>query len=145
MRYRILGPLHVSDGAREAAITAGRDRVVLAVLLLHAGRIVAVEELIEAVWDDGPPVTARGQLQTCVSRLRRTLPAGAILTDPAGYGIRVGADDLDSLAFARLVAQARTGEGTAGKLLREALVLWRGPALAGIDSRAVRHQAAVLD
>jgi DNA-binding SARP family transcriptional activator/tetratricopeptide (TPR) repeat protein len=145
MHFGILGPLQISESGRSVAITAGRDRVVLAMLLLRPGQIVATDELIDAVWDDDPPATARGQLQTCVSRLRRTLPAGAILTDPAGYGIRVGADDLDSLAFARLVAQARTGEGTAGKLLREALVLWRGPALAGIDSRAVRHQAAVLD
>ena len=92
LRYRILGPLHVDTGAREVAITAGRDRVVLALLLLHAGRIVGVEELIDAVWDDNPPATARGQLQTCVSRLRRTLPQAKILTNPAGYGIEAGGD-----------------------------------------------------
>ncbi len=127
------------------AITAGRDRIVLAMLLLRPGQIVATDELMDAVWDDDPPVTARGQLQTCVSRLRRTLPPGAILSDPAGYGIQVTGDELDSVTFARLVGRARSRDGGARKLFREALDLWRGPALTGIDSRAVRHQAAVLD
>jgi len=110
MRFRILGPLQVSDGLAEAAITAGRDRVVLAMLLLHTGRIVGVEELIEAVWDGRPPITARGQLQTCISRLRRALPRAAILTDPAGYGIEAGPDDLDATAFARLLAEGRVSD-----------------------------------
>jgi DNA-binding SARP family transcriptional activator/tetratricopeptide (TPR) repeat protein len=145
VRFGILGPLQVTDSGREVVISAGRDRIVLAMLLLKPGQIVATDDLIDALWDDDPPATARGQLQTCVSRLRRTLPAGMIRTDPAGYGLLAGGDDLDSLAFARLVAQAQTGNGAAGKLLREALDLWRGAALAGIDSRAVRHQAAVLD
>lgn len=145
VHFGILGPLRVVDSGRVVAITAGRDRVVLAMLLLHPGQIVAADDLIDALWDDGPPATARGQLQTCVSRLRRTLPPGAIRTDPAGYGIRVGGDDLDSLVFARLVARSRTGDGAAGSTLRAALDLWRGAALAGIDSPAVRHRAAVLD
>jgi len=149
MRFRILGPLQVSDGTVEAAITAGRDRVVLAMLLLRAGRIVGVEELIDAIWDGGPPTTARGQLQTCVSRLRRTLPQAAILTDPAGYGIEAGEDDLDATAFARLLARGRSrlpaDPDDARKFFRQALDLWYGPALAGIDSRAVRQAAAILD
>jgi len=149
MRFRILGPLQVSDGTVEAAITAGRDRVVLAMLLLRAGRIVGVEELIDAIWDGGPPTTARGQLQTCVSRLRRTLPQAAILTDPAGYGIEAGEDDLDATAFARLLTRGRSrlpaDPDDARKFFRQALDLWYGPALAGIDSRAVRQAAAILD
>nr|WP_212991647.1 BTAD domain-containing putative transcriptional regulator [Actinoplanes auranticolor] len=147
MMFRILGPLSVTSAGRELAITAGRDRVVLAMLLLRPGRIVAVAELIDAVWEDRPPTTARGQLQTCISRLRRTLPPGLILTDPAGYGISVDETGLDSAEFARLVSAAGTAGGPddARKLLREALELWRGPALAGINSPTVRRQAAVLD
>ena len=150
MRYRVLGPLHIGDETTEAAVTAGRDRTVLAMLLLNAGRIVGVEELIDAIWDEAPPVTARGQLQTCVSRLRRTLPQAAILTDPAGYGISIApGDDLDAATFARLMAAGRAllpGEPDRARLtFRQALGLWRGPALAGIDSRAVRQAAAVLD
>ncbi|MCU7727226.1 tetratricopeptide repeat protein [Actinoplanes sp. KI2] len=136
MRYRILGPLR-------PAVTAGRDRIVLAMMLLRPGRVVSVPELVDAVWGDDPPSTVRTQLQACVSRLRRALPAGAIDTDPAGYRLRIAADDLDSLVFARLIARARA-EGDA-VLFREALDLWRGEALVGIDSRPVRAAAAGLD
>ena len=146
MRFGILGPLRLTDSGREVAITAGRDRVVLAMLLLRPGQIVGTDDLIDAVWEDRPPATARGQLQTCVSRLRRTLPPGAILTDPAGYGIRIADDELDAAEFSGLVAQAGAAEPEgARKLLREALAQWRGPALAGLDARAVRRRAAVLD
>lgn len=145
MRYGILGPLSVTDDGQQVAITAGRDRIVLAMLLLHPGRIVGAGELIDAVWGDDPPATARGQLQTCVSRLRRTLPAGTILTDPAGYGI--DPPDLDATVFADLVAAARAAGDPerARRDYRRALDLWRGPALLEIDSRAVRGAAAVLD
>jgi DNA-binding SARP family transcriptional activator/tetratricopeptide (TPR) repeat protein len=149
MRFDILGPLRIGQGAGEPAVTAGRDRVVLGMLLLHPGRIVGTEELIDAVWEGAPPATARGQLQTCVSRLRRALPVDAIITDPAGYGIRVGEDDIDAVVFARLTALARRhaaeSPDEARRLFRAALDLWRGPALAGIDSRTVRQGAAVLD
>ncbi|WP_328478765.1 tetratricopeptide repeat protein [Actinoplanes sp. NBC_00393] len=124
-----------ADG-RPVVINADRDRVVLAMLLLNPGRIVGSSELTEAVWGADPPTTARGQLQTCISRLRRALPAGVIITDPAGYGIRVGPNELDALVFARLIGEAN---------FRAALDLWRGPALAEIDSAAVRRQVAVLD
>ncbi|MFC7273862.1 BTAD domain-containing putative transcriptional regulator [Paractinoplanes rhizophilus] len=125
------------------AITAGRDRIVLAMLLLHAGRVVSLGELVDALWDEDPPPTARAQLQACVSRLRRALPDGAIATDPAGYRLRAGPDELDASVFDRLVARARAaGEPD---MHREALDLWRGEALVGIDSRPVRSAAAVLD
>ena len=143
--YGILGPLSVTDNGQPIAITAGRDRVVLAMLLLHPSRIVGTGELIDAIWGDDPPATARGQLQTCISRLRRTLPAGTIRTDPAGYQIH--APHLDALQFAGLVATARaaTDSDHARRDYRQALDLWRGPALPEIDSRAVRGAAAVLD
>ncbi|MEU8659350.1 AfsR/SARP family transcriptional regulator [Actinoplanes philippinensis] len=145
MRYRILGPLSVMDGERQ--VTAGRDRAVLATLLLRANRIVALSELAEAVWGPRPPVTARNQLQNCVSRLRRVLPDGAILTDPAGYGIQAGPGDLDSAVFQRLVTAARAAcdERAARAAYRQALDLWRGEACAGIDAPAVRQAAATLD
>lgn len=149
MRFRILGPLQIGADLDERAITAGRDRVVVSMLLLHPGRVVSVDELLDAVWPDGPPATARNQLQACVSRLRRALPAGAIITDPAGYGIRVGDDDLDALRFTHLTAEARAqaevAPDDARRRFRTALQLWRGPALAGIDAVAVRQGAAVLD
>ncbi|GIE97981.1 AfsR/SARP family transcriptional regulator [Paractinoplanes rishiriensis] len=139
IRYGVLGPLAVAGDA----VTAGRDRVVLAMLLLHADRVLTAGELIDAVWGDGPPSTARGQLQTCVSRLRRVLPPDAIGTSPAGYRFAAHPEELDAEVFARLVAEARERRDPA--LFRQALDLWRGPALAEIDSAAVRRHAAVWD
>ncbi|WP_433298704.1 BTAD domain-containing putative transcriptional regulator [Actinoplanes sp. CA-030573] len=143
MRYRILGPLSVGADGAPVAVASGRDRVVLAMLLLDPDGVVSLGELVDAVWGEDPPSTARSQLQACVSRLRRVLPPEAIATDPAGYRLRVGPDELDSLVFARLTAEARAGGDAA--LLRRALDLWRGPALVEIDSPAVRRAAAVLD
>ncbi|GAA4946952.1 AfsR/SARP family transcriptional regulator [Actinoplanes utahensis] len=143
MRYRILGPLTVVGDGRQVAVTAGRDRIVLAMMLLHPNRIVGFSELVEAVWGETPPATARGQLHTCVSRLRRLLPADVILTDRAGYGIRVGPEDLDTLVFARLVETARTTQDA--ETYRRALDLWRGAACAEIDAPGVRQAAAALE
>ncbi|MEU4239168.1 BTAD domain-containing putative transcriptional regulator [Actinoplanes sp. NPDC026619] len=125
------------------AITAGRDRVLLAMLLLHVGRVVDVPTLIEALWGADPPTTARAQLQTCVSRLRRQLPAGAIVHDPAGYRLICEPDDLDASVFTRLIGEAKD-QLDAG-LLRRAIDLWRGEALVGLDSQPVRTAAAALD
>lgn len=155
MRFGILGPLRVGDGAGDRAVTANRDRVVLAMLLLRANHVVPVDDLIDAMWADGPPATARGQLQSCVSRLRRLLTAAggsadAVVSDPAGYAVLVGAGDLDADVFADLVRRARAAAGAdrldeALELFRAALDLWRGPALPGIASPAVRQGATVLD
>ncbi|MCO8274398.1 tetratricopeptide repeat protein [Actinoplanes sp. TRM 88003] len=143
MRYRILGPLSVTVDGRDVAITAGRDRIVLVMLLLHAGRVLGIGTLADAVWGAGPPTTARGQLQTCVSRLRRSLPVDAIRSDPAGYSLDPGAGELDATEFTRLVAEARESQDPA--LYRRALDLWRGDAAAGVDAHGVRLAAAVLD
>ncbi|MEU5671057.1 BTAD domain-containing putative transcriptional regulator [Micromonospora sp. NPDC047753] len=153
MRFGILGPLRVGGG--ESTVTAGRDRIVLATLLLRAGRLVPVDELVDAVWEDNPPATARAQLQTCVSRLRRRftelgLPPETIITDPVGYGVRTAPGVLDAEVFGRTVEAARTAVA-AGRLVnaraefRAALALWRGPALGGIPSRSVRRRAQALD
>ncbi|MGW4678906.1 BTAD domain-containing putative transcriptional regulator [Micromonospora taraxaci] len=153
MRFGILGPLRVGGG--ESTVTAGRDRIVLAMLLLRAGRLVPVDELVDAVWEERPPVTARAQLQTCVSRLRRRftelgLVPETIVTDPAGYGVRIAPTDLDAQVFARGLDAARAAVA-AGRLVdartefRAALSLWRGSALSGIPSSSVRRRALALD
>ncbi|MEU5563796.1 AfsR/SARP family transcriptional regulator [Micromonospora musae] len=153
MRFGILGPLRV--GAGEATVTAGRDRIVLAMMLLRANRIVPVEELVDAVWEERPPATARAQIQTCVSRLRRRfaqlgVPPNTIFSDPVGYGIRTEPGEVDADVFARDVEAARAAlaagqPAEAGRHFRSALALWRGPALSGITSRSVRRRAQALD
>ncbi|MGI5241367.1 AfsR/SARP family transcriptional regulator [Dactylosporangium sp. CA-139066] len=149
MRYRLLGPLEVDVAGRRLEISAARDRILLVMLLLQPGRVVTLPRLVDAVWGDAAPATARAQLHTCVSRLRRQLP-GAIHTDTAGYRLTVADDDLDTLVFARLVADGRAslaaGElHAARKHLRDALELWRGPALAGVDSPGVQAAAVALE
>ena len=143
MRYRILGPLSVTEDGQEVAITAGRDRILLATLLLNAPRVVDHATLAEALWGIGPPSTARSQLHICVSRLRRRLPPKTIVSDPARYRLICDPGDLDATTFTRLVARARDGHDAA--LYREALDPWRGEALVGLDSQPIRSGAAVLD
>ena len=77
MRFSILGPLRVDDDGKELAITAGRDRTVLAMLLLHPDRIVSVDRLIDAVWGEDPPATARGQLITVLAQAGRRVAVAA--------------------------------------------------------------------
>jgi DNA-binding SARP family transcriptional activator len=104
--------------------------------------------------DNDPPVTARGQVHSCVSRLRKVVVAagvaGDLQTHATGYTIKVGPGELDADEFDRLVGQARAAAGRgdlaeACQWYRGALALWRGPALAGITSRAVQQWAAALD
>lgn len=155
MRLRVLGFLELfDDNGRQVKFGGPRERAVLATLALRANQPVGVDRLIAAAWGNNPPTTAKSQVQTCISTLRRALAeAGltdAIQTRTGGYLLAVAASDLDSHRFTRLVADARTqvAEGRAGDAaatLREALALWRGPALADIPGDVVRHGAAVLD
>ncbi|MCE6996499.1 tetratricopeptide repeat protein [Saccharothrix sp. S26] len=152
--YRILGPLHVADGpGRVSRVPPGRQQMVLGALLLDANRVVSIDHLIDAVWDEAPPATARRQIQICVSALRANLASigrdEAIVTRPPGYLLRVADGELDVQVFAALTAEGeslvRSGDPKAGLvLLRQALALWRGPALGGTTGR-LRAKAAKLD
>jgi DNA-binding SARP family transcriptional activator len=156
MRFEILGPIRIRTGHAELSTTAGRERTLVAMLVLHAGQTVPTHRLVEAIWPGVTPRNARGQLHGCVSRLRRWLAvAGAggevILTDLAGYRLDAGpSHQVDLLELRDQLAQARSAarDGQleqAVKHYRTAQALWRGAALAGIDSPAVRQLAARLD
>jgi DNA-binding SARP family transcriptional activator len=155
VRFEILGPLRVCSAAEEVTVTAGRDRVLLAMLLLHSDRSVSVEELVDAIWGDQPPARARNQVQKCVLQLRRLLaaaghPQGVIVTVPDGYRLAPDGVSLDLLEFRALVSEARRAAAGRDQHLardryRQALALWRGPALAGLDRDPVRHAAEALD
>jgi DNA-binding SARP family transcriptional activator len=134
MRFRILGPLEVVDGDRPVPLGGARQRALLALLLTRANEPVSADGLIDDLWGEEPPRSAANALQFHVSQLRKALgdPAALVTREP-GYLLRVGPDDLDLLHFERLVSRARGAppEVAAG-LLREALALWRGPALADL-------------
>jgi DNA-binding SARP family transcriptional activator/tetratricopeptide (TPR) repeat protein len=154
MRFRLLGTLAVWDGRCWAGVPPAKQRVLLAVLLLRANRLVAADWLIEQLWGEQPPATATNQLQVYVSRLRRRLddrPGRILVTQSPGYQLLVGAGELDLLRFEELVAGGRQAvrdgalERAAG-WFGEALGLWRGPALADVPScPLVDSEAARLE
>jgi DNA-binding SARP family transcriptional activator len=124
MEFRVLGPLEVSDGSDVMSIPGAKERSLLALLLLHGGRVVSADRLIDELWGEEPPGTARKSLQVRVAGLRRTLGQDRIITSPSGYRVRLDVDELDVERFERLAAAGDV------ESLREALSLWRGPALA---------------
>jgi YVTN family beta-propeller protein len=138
MEFRILGALEVrDDGGSRIPLGAGKQRAVLAFLLLHGNEVVATERLIDELWGESPPETARKALQIYVSRLRKALGTARIGTHEPGYVLELDPDELDLARFERMVEQARTvrekGEDArAAGLLREALALWTGSPLADL-------------
>ena len=135
MEYRVLGPLEVRDGEESLPLAGAKQRALLALLLVHANHVLSRDRLIDELWGGEPPETAVQSLQVYVSRLRKLLPADALLTRPPGYLLEVAPDELDLQRFERLLDAGREalaqGESEeASRLLHDALALWRGPALA---------------
>ena len=142
IEFRLLGPLEVWRGGRQLAIGGPKPRALLAMLLLHAGEAVSTDRLIDALWGECPPPTAANALQAHVAALRRALEPdranrgadGVLVTRAPGYLLRVVGGELDVERFERLLAEGRdalpSDPAAAAGLLREALGLWRGPALA---------------
>ena len=131
MELRLLGPFEVADGDRTLAIGGGRQRKLLAILALRANEFVGSERLIEELWGARPPATAAKALQGYVSQLRKTLGPEVLVTRPGGYILQLVPGQLDVHRFEQLVDEARDAEPReAAEQLREALALWRGPALA---------------
>lgn len=153
--YRILGPLQIiGAGDLDGRIPPGRQQVVLAALLLDANRVVSIDHLIDTIWSDEPPATARTQVQICVSRLRTSLhqlgQGATIVTRLPGYLLRVVPELVDVSLFGQLVTRAEmlTRDGDlpgAARSLEAAIGLWRGPALSGVSSRVLEAKAAQLE
>ncbi|WP_084964675.1 ATP-binding protein [Thermoactinospora rubra] len=148
MRFGVLGPLEVwADTGEEIAVAGPRPRALLVLLLLEAGRVVGVDRLVDGQYGQAPPANAANAIQAQVSRLRRTLP-GLIEHHPTGYRLAVDPGDVDAHRFERLAAEGRRllSDGDlekAAATLKEALALWRGPALA--DLPAAGAQATRLE
>jgi YVTN family beta-propeller protein len=138
MDFRILGPLEVLEQERACDVGGGRQRAVLALLLLHANEIVSSDRLIDELWSTGPPPSASKIVQVHVSRLRKVLNGvgeGILLTRGHGYMLRVQPGELDRDRFHGLVEEGRRALAAgdpekAAERLRSALALWRGPPLA---------------
>jgi DNA-binding SARP family transcriptional activator len=158
MRFRILGPLEVWDGGRRLAVGRPQQRALLAVLLLHANRVVSTDLLVSYLWDERPPAAARELVQGDVARLRRALRTNEasgqpLQTRPPGYLLEVRPGELDYDRFEELAANAGrvAAEDSAlaleraAALLHEALSLWRGPALDDVALAVCQTEAARLE
>ncbi|MFI6596127.1 BTAD domain-containing putative transcriptional regulator [Nonomuraea sp. NPDC050536] len=143
MRFGVLGPLLIRDGELPGP---AKHRALLAALLLSPGRPVPVDRLVEVIWDGRPPASAEPVLRVYVSALRKLV--GGIATVPGGYLLDVDPGEVDAHRFERLVERARRAReagsaGEAAERFREALALWRGPALADVESGHLRRTHAV--
>src|SRR5918992_776050 len=137
--FRILGPVEVRVEGRPLVVAGGRQRALLAALLLHAGEPVSRERVIADLWGERPPDGAVKTVQAVVSRLRRALggEAARLVSSAAGYRLRVEPDELDLSRFERLCADGRRALAAgrherAAARLGAALAEWRGAPLADV-------------
>ena len=140
MLFGVLGPVEILAAGGEYSLERSMRRAVLAFLLLHAGQVVSLDQLEDALWGGAPPASARAQMHSAVSRIRQVLReigcADQLVTRPGGYLLTVEPGQLDLGVFDAHIARARAAAGTgqlagAATAFREALSLWRGPALGG--------------
>jgi YVTN family beta-propeller protein len=134
MEFRILGPFGVSEDGQPLDVGAGKQRALLAVLLLSAGEVVSSDRLIDTLWEEPPPASASNSVHVYVSQLRKALRDGRLETRGHGYLLVLEPEQLDLGRFERLLGEGREllagGEpGRAAESLRAALGLWRGPPL----------------
>jgi YVTN family beta-propeller protein len=150
VEFAILGALEVRAGGRVVNLGGPKQRLALAVLLLHANSAVSRDRLIDGIWGERAPHTAARTLDSYVSRLRMIVGADRIVRRPAGYVLSVEPGELDLDRFEELVNLGRDALAVrpdrAAELLVEALALWRGPALADLrDEPAIAREASRLD
>src|SRR6266540_2369781 len=134
-QFSLLGPLSVTLDGAPIALGGQKRRALLAVLLLDANHVVSRDRLIDALWGEDPPDTARNTIQVYVSQLRKLLPEGVLETAAPGYKLVIEPEAVDLFEFMRLSEEGRTALGTgdaagAADALRAALALWRGAPLA---------------
>ena len=141
LEFRVLGPLEVIRGQQRLPLGSPKQRALLGLLVVHANEPIPRERLIEELWGDAAPKTVNAVLSVYLSRLRRLLADGAgeqlLLTQAAGYVLSVPPEGLDARRFEALLERGgrelASGEaGRASLTLRDALALWRGPALADL-------------
>ena len=135
MQARILGSFQLEEGGRRVPLGGVRQRAVFVGLLLHANEVVPSEQLLMDLWGEDSPPGVANSLQAAISRLRRVLPRGRLITEASGYLLRIFPGELDVSQFEQLVSEGREaltagGAEQAARTLRQALSLWQGPALA---------------
>jgi len=145
--FAVLGPVETTIGGKPIALGGSKQRALLAILLLNANHVVSTERLIELLWGEEPPESAINTLQVRVSQLRRALEplrssgtaARVLQSRPSGYVLVLEPEQVDLERFQRLANSGRqalsVGDGwAAATMLKDALALWRGPALSDIHA-----------
>jgi predicted ATPase/DNA-binding SARP family transcriptional activator len=150
VQFRILGPVEAVVDGRPAALGAPKQRGLLALLLVNRSRAVSAEALIDGLWGERPPPSAMQSLQVYVHGLRRALGTERIETVGRGYRAVVAEEELDLDRFERLLERGRAAleagrPEDAADDLREAVGVWRGPALADVPEETRRAEAEPLD
>jgi DNA-binding SARP family transcriptional activator len=135
MQVRMLGPFQLEEGGGRISVSGYRQCAVLASLLLRPNEVVPSERLLVDLWGEDSPRSAVNSLQAAISRLRRVLPPGRLVTRAPGYALRIFPEELDVSQFEQLVTDGREAliagaADQAARTLRQALSLWQGPALA---------------
>ncbi|HKD32013.1 MAG TPA: BTAD domain-containing putative transcriptional regulator [Gaiellaceae bacterium] len=130
LEFRLLGPLEARSDGVAIELGGPKQRAVLAVLLLDAGRTVSTDRLVDALWGEQPPRTASTSLQNFVSQLRKQLGADVLATKAPGYLLRIDPLQVDANRAQALLAEARQAPPDERvEKLREAIAMWRGPPL----------------
>jgi DNA-binding SARP family transcriptional activator len=149
MYFKLLGTVRVQRDGDRVDLGGLRQQRLLVMLLLDVGKVVSADRLLEAMWDDEPPVTARRQLHNAVAALRRSFGAAKhiVVKDGPGYRITVPVQDVDAHRFTTMVAAASAAAAVgrtaaAVELLEAGLALWDGPALSGLHSPVFEIVAA---
>ena len=159
MEFRILGPIEVVEGSRSLPLGGAKQQALLAVLVLNANRAVSTDRLTDALWGERAPEGAAHTVQVFVSQLRKALRVDGersseemLVTQGRGYVLRTEPERVDLYRFEALIDQGRKAlvdrdPAGASALLREALDLWRGPPLAGLEDEpfAQPHIARIED
>jgi DNA-binding SARP family transcriptional activator len=162
MRVTLLGPVAAAAGGRELTLGGLKQRAVFALLALNAGRVVPLDRLVDELWADEPPSRATLSLQSYVARLRHVLAAVSaqeaeaprIVTRPPGWLLTLDPEQVDVTRFVNLVSSARRtlaiggadGATTATEFLEQAMEMWTGEPLAGLEAvRFARQEAARLN
>src|SRR5262245_20909996 len=133
VEFQILGPLGATDGGKALSLGSRKQRALLALLLLREGEVVSRDRVIEELWHGEPPRAAEPTLHAYVSRLRKIVGPDRLQTRSPGYRLTFAPDELDAARFERSLGEAREkAPRERAQLLRDALSLWRGPALADL-------------
>src|SRR5258706_10139601 len=150
MELRVLGPFDAQEAGAPLALGSPKARALLARLVIDVNRAVSTSQLVDDLWGDEVPESAVKMIQVYVSHLRKVLPSDVLVTRSPGYVVELDPEAIDLTRFIRLRAEGRDAlaghdAATASARFRDALELWRRPALAEFSEPFARVEAAHLD